>query len=417
MASWQVNRNVSSTHSVWYVSAMERLVDVLQELSQARDVKTIATIVRHAARELTGADGATFILRENDNCYYVDEDAISPLWKGMKFPMKTCISGWVMENAQLVLIDNIYKDSRIPQDAYRPTFVKSLAMVPIRRSAPIGAIGNYWAKHHTPSDEVIAVLQALADTTSVALENAKLYEQLQIQLKNLQDSNYELSRFAWVASHDLEEPLRGIATNLQILQRDYTKHLDERGMDCIEQAANEAIRLQQLTDELMIHAHAEKVENFRPSGLDALTDRVLVEMAGAIARSHAVIHRDPLPWIWGDPLLIERLLQNVISNALKFTKPGQPPRIAIGSTQEGDMWRITMRDDGIGVAKENHDRIFGMFQRLHTQDDYPGSGLGLATCRKIVELHGGKIWIESKIDQGTAVHFTLPVPKSMQSIL
>lgn len=417
MASWQASRNVSSTHSVWYVSAIERLVDVLQELSQARDINAIAAIVRHAARELTGADGATFVLRENDQCYYVDEDAITPLWKGMKFPMKSCISGWVMEHAQPVLIDNIYKDARIPQDAYRPTFVKSLAMVPIRRSSPIGAIGNYWAKYHTPSDEVIGVLQALADTTSVALENAQLYEQLRVQLKNLQDSNYELSRFAWVASHDLEDPLRSIATQLQILQKDYSKHLDQRGADCVEQAASEAIRLQQLTDELMIHAHAEKVENFRPIGLDAIVDRVLVEMAGDIARSRAVIHRDPLPWIWGDPLLIERLLQNLIANAVKFTQPDKAPRVSIGSMQEGDMWRIFVRDEGIGVSQDHLERIFGMFQRLHTQDDYPGSGLGLATCKKIVELHNGRIWMESRVGQGSTVNFTLPVPQSVQNIL
>lgn len=145
MASWQASRNVSSTHSVWYVSAIERLVDVLQELSQARDINAIAAIVRHAARELTGADGATFVLRENDQCYYVDEDAITPLWKGMKFPMKSCISGWVMEHAQPVLIDNIYKDARIPQDAYRPTFVKSLAwyrFVVARLSALSAIIGR-----------------------------------------------------------------------------------------------------------------------------------------------------------------------------------------------------------------------------------------------------------------------------------
>lgn len=417
MSSWQASRNVSSTHSVWYVSAMERLVGVLHELSQARDLHAIAAIVRHAARELTGADGATFILRENENCYYLDEDAISPLWKGMKFPTKTCISGWVMDHAQPVVIDNIYKDARIPQDAYRPTFVKSLAMVPIRRAAPIGAIGNYWAKHHTPSDEVIAVLQALADTTSVALENASLYEQLQAQLKNLKESNYELSRFAWVASHDLEEPLRNIATQLLILQKDYGNRLDPRGMECVEQAANEAIRLQQVTDELMIHAHAEKLENFRPIGLDALVDRVLVEMAGDVSRSRAVIHRDPLPWIWGDPLLVERLLQNLISNALKFTKPNQPPRITISSMQQGELWRITIRDEGIGIQKENLERIFSMFHRLHTQEDYPGSGLGLATCKKIVALHGGTIWMESRFGKGSTVNFTLPVPQSMQSIL
>lgn len=417
MASWQASRNVSSTHSVWYVAAMERLVDVLQELSQARDIDSIANVVRLAARELTGADGATFVLRDGDQCYYADENAISPLWKGMRFPMKACISGWVMEHAQPVVIDNIYKDPRIPQDAYRPTFVKSLAMVPIRRSSPIGAIGNYWAKHHMPSDEVIAVLQALADTTSVALENANLYEQLQTQLKNLQESNYELSRFAWIASQDLEEPLRNISSNIAVLQRDYARQLDIRGNECIQHAVQEAQRLQALTDELMVHAHAEKVENFKPIGLDAIVDRVLGEMGPVIKEKHAVIHREPLPWVWGDPLLMERLLQNLLSNALKFTRAGAAPHVSISATQEGDVWRIAVIDQGIGVAKENLQRIFGMFQRLHTQDDYPGAGLGLATAKKIVELHSGSIEMQSELGQGSTVSFTLPVPQSMQKIL
>lgn len=417
MASWQASRNVSSTHSVWYVSAMERLVDVLQELSQAQDIDTIAKIVRHAARDLTGADGATFVLRDGDQCFYVDEDAITPLWKGMRFPMKSCISGWVMEHAQPVVIDNIYKDARIPQDAYRPTFVKSLAMVPIRRKSPVGAIGNYWANHQVPSDEIISVLQALADTTSVAIENVRLYDQLQVKVKNLQDSNYELSRFAWVASHDLEQPLRDIATQLQELQRHYARALDPRGQQCVEQACNDAIQLQQLTDEMMIHAHAQKVENFRPIGLDGVVDRVLTDLKADLERRHGVVHRDPLPWVWGDPALMERLMQNLISNAIKFTRPNKSPRITIAAVQDGELWRFAVQDEGIGVANENLERIFGMFQRLHTQDDYPGSGLGLATCKKIVELHGGTIWMESSPAKGSTVYFTLPVPPSIQAIL
>jgi GAF domain-containing protein len=127
---------------------MERLVAVVQELSMARELPTVMAIVRRAARELTGADGATFVLREADHCYYADEDAIQPLWKGQRFPMAACVSGWVMLNRQAAVIEDIASDSRVPIDAYRQTFVRSLAMVPIRAAAPIGAIGNYWARQH-----------------------------------------------------------------------------------------------------------------------------------------------------------------------------------------------------------------------------------------------------------------------------
>jgi len=158
----------------WYPGEMESLIGIGRQLSEMRDVHGIAAIVRDAARNLTGADGATFVLRDGEQCYYVDESAIAPLWKGKRFSMGACISGWVMLKARPVLIEDIYRDTRIPIEAYRPTFVKSLAMVPIRRGAPIGAIGNYWATQRMPTTEELSILQALADTASAALENAGL---------------------------------------------------------------------------------------------------------------------------------------------------------------------------------------------------------------------------------------------------
>lgn len=168
----------SHDSSTWYSNAMEQLIEVVQHLSMARDLGTVMDITRKAARKLTGADGATFVLRDGDKCFYAEEDAISPLWKGQRFPMKTCISGWVMMNREPAIIEDIYADSRIPADAYRPTFVRSLAMVPIRTIDPVGAIGNYWATPYKPTPEQVKVLQALANTTAVALENVRIYSEL-----------------------------------------------------------------------------------------------------------------------------------------------------------------------------------------------------------------------------------------------
>jgi len=155
------------------------LIETIQQLSLARSVKEIQAIVRHTARRLTGADGATFVLRDGDLCHYADEDAIAPLWKGQRFPMSACISGWVMLNRGPAVLPDIYADDRIPADAYRPTFVKSLVMVPIRTLDPIGAIGNYWADHHEPSDREVMLLQALADSTAVAMENVRMLGELE----------------------------------------------------------------------------------------------------------------------------------------------------------------------------------------------------------------------------------------------
>ena len=166
-------------HNTDYLRGMQRLLRALQELSLARTLPEVQDVVRHAAREMTGCDGATFVLRDGERCHYADEDAIAPLWKGQRFPLSSCISGWAMLNRQSAVIADIYVDDRIPHEAYRPTFVKSLVMVPIRQLDPIGAIGNYWATAREPTPDEVALLQSLADATSVALENVRMHEALQ----------------------------------------------------------------------------------------------------------------------------------------------------------------------------------------------------------------------------------------------
>ena len=183
-----------------YVRGMERLMRAVQELSLARDLERVQQIVRTTARELVGSDGATFVLRDAGQCFYADEDAIEPLWKGSRFPLSACISGWAMLNKTSAIIEDIYLDDRIPHDAYRPTFVKSLAMVPIRSLDPIGAIGNYWADSHLATDDEIRLLQALADATSIAMENVAVYGELERRVVDrtaeLEQANAEISKLS-----------------------------------------------------------------------------------------------------------------------------------------------------------------------------------------------------------------------------
>lgn len=402
-------------HSAYYADAMEHLIEVVKDLSHARDLDSITEIVRDAARNLTGADGATFVLRENNNCYYADENAIAPLWKGRRFPMSMCISGWVMMNAQPVVLKDIYSDSRIPVNAYRPTFVKSLAMVPIRKHAPIGAIGNYWAQQHEPTAEEVAVLQALADTTSVALENVELYSQLQGKIAELEDSNYELSCFAWAASHDLQEPLRTIVTQVEMLQKRCHDKLDERALNHIRSATDSASRLQRLIRDLLVHAKAGKNESFTEVQLADVLRNVKNDLGVMIEECGAQITSGDLPTAIGNPNLLECLLRNLLSNAMKFRTPGETPRVSVICRLEGTEWLVSVTDNGLGINAEHQDRIFGMFQRLHSRAHYDGSGIGLSTCKKIVELHGGRIWVESAPGRGSVFCFTLPVMKKQEN--
>jgi signal transduction histidine kinase len=390
---------------------MEHFIEVVQQLSHARDLDTISEIVREAARNLTGADGATFVLRENEQCYYADENAIAPLWKGRRFPMNVCISGWVMMNAKPVVIKDIYADTRIPINAYRPTFVKSLAMVPIRTHSPIGAIGNYWAEQYEPSADEIAVLQALADTTSVAMENVELYNQLQHKISELENSNYELSCFAWAASHDLQEPLRTIVTQVEMLQRRSHDKLDEKALCHIHTATDSAGRLQRLIQDLLVHARAGKHESFREVPLHEVLHNVRNDLLTSIEEYGANIECEVLPSVNGNPNLLECLFRNLISNAIKFRIPGKAPQIRIGCKREGDEWLISISDNGMGIETSYQDSVFALFQRLNPRDQYEGSGIGLSTCKKIVGIHNGRIWVESAPGQGSVFCFTLPILK------
>ncbi|MBA4789761.1 MAG: sensor domain-containing diguanylate cyclase [Rhizobiales bacterium] len=170
-----------------YARSTALLLAAVQNLSFAGSLEEIQAIVRSTARELTGCDGATFVLNDRDgaHCYYADEDAIAPLWKGRRFPQEICISGWAMRHKAPVVIPDIYADDRIPAEAYRPTFVKSLVMVPIRTRDPVGAIGNYWATRHEASAQEVQLLQALADATSLAMETVRVRQTASGHLRDL----------------------------------------------------------------------------------------------------------------------------------------------------------------------------------------------------------------------------------------
>jgi signal transduction histidine kinase len=399
-----------SRQSDWYVSAMERLVYVIQDLSQARDMDSIANIVRKAARDLTGADGASFILREGDLCHYVDEDAISPLWKGQRFPMKTCISGWVMLSGVPAVIEDIYLDERIPVDAYRPTFVKSLTMMPVRDENPVAAIGTYWATKRTATEEELSVLQALANTTSVAIENASLYNELQRKMKALEESNYELSRFAWIASHDLKSPLRAVTYLSQRVEDDMGNKFDKQSREHFNIMRSRIARMQKLLDDILEYSHTEKIMSYegaeRADG-ETIADDVLGLID--VPEGFTVRFRKDFAKLDVPRVPIQRVLCNLVNNAIKH-KDKEEGFVEIGCEEFDAHYEITVKDDGPGIDPQYHQLIFEMFQTLQPRDVKEGSGMGLAFVKKILSVYGGTIKVESEIGKGTTFRFTWPKP-------
>jgi signal transduction histidine kinase len=397
-----------------YVSpAMERLVSAIQQLSLARTMETVMAIVRRAARDLTGADGATFVLREGDLCFYADEDAITPLWKGSRFPMSACISGWVMLNRQPAAIEDIYADARIPADAYRPTFVKSLVMVPIRTESPIGAIGNYWAKPHLATDEEVRVLQALADSTSIAIENVMLYshldETVRARTADLEAANRDLESFSYSVSHDLRAPLRAVEGFGQLLFTEHAHRLDGTALNYLHRILGATKRMGQLIEDLLNLASLGRV-SMRPVSVDlsAMARQIFDELFASSPRTQVKLLIEGQMSAEGDAGLLQIALQNLFSNAWKYTSKRVEARIEFGCATEPNGQRVYhVRDNGAGFDPQYASRLFGVFQRLHADSEFPGTGVGLATVQRIIHRHGGRIWAESALDKGATFYFTL----------
>ncbi|HEY9045063.1 MAG TPA: ATP-binding protein [Ohtaekwangia sp.] len=399
--------------------SMKLLVDTVQELSLARDLETVMRIVRTAARKLTGADGATFVLRDGNFCFYADEDAIGPLWKGSRFPISICISGWAMLNKKAAVIEDIYVDDRIPVDVYRPTFVKSLAMVPIRTINPIGAIGNYWAEQHIPSEEEVTLLQSLADITAVTLENVNVYSELEQRVKDrtqqvesankeLQIVNKELESFSYSVSHDLRAPLRAIMGFTKMLEEDYEKVLDDEGKRILGVIQRNAGKMDNLINDLLKFSRLGRKE-IQKTSIDTLklVQSTLHELNTSIAH-RAIIQIDALLPSYADYTLLGQVWTNLLSNAIKYSSKKENPLIEIGSYKKDSEHIYFVKDNGTGFDMAYADKLFGVFQRLHKPSDFEGTGVGLALVQRITARHGGSVWAEATVNEGATFYFSLP---------
>ncbi|MFI6142257.1 ATP-binding protein [Streptomyces griseus] len=237
-------------------------------------------------------------------------------------------------------------------------------------------------------------------------EEARL--RLDVQAADLQRSNAELEQFAYVASHDLQEPLRKVSSFTQLLQRRYGGQLDERADQYIDFAVDGANRMQTLISDLLNFSRVGRVHNaHRSIELDTVLEETLSALSVAIEETGATITHDPLPALVADPSQMAMLWQNLIGNSVKFRRPGEVPRIHVTAAAESGLWRFTVTDNGIGIPPEYAEKIFVIFQRLHTKDTYSGSGIGLAMCKKIVEFHGGTITIDPDYRDGARITFTL----------
>ena len=285
------------------------------------------------------------------------------------------------------------------------------------RAAADEVAGGDYSHHIQPSGP--ADLRALSEAVEgmrselvTALDASRAAQSvLDAQAAELRRSNAELEQFAYVASHDLQEPLRKVASFCQLLEKRYSDKLDERGLKYIEFAVDGAKRMQVLINDLLTFSRVGRATDVRvPVPLDQPLDAAVTALSAAVEETGAVIERPgPLPEVMGDPTLLGMLWQNLIGNAIKFRAPDRAPVIQVTAAAQPDGgWQIGVADNGIGVPAEFAEKVFVIFQRLHARDAYPGTGIGLALCKRIVEQHGGQMGLDTTYEGGTRICFTLP---------
>lgn len=284
--------------------------------------------------------------------------------------------------------------------------------LPVRTEGP----GEIASLAHAVDAMRVELVARMASEARSRAEIAEAHEQVLEQAEELRRSNRDLEQFAYVASHDLQEPLRKVASFTQLLQKRYGGELDERADQYIEFAVDGAKRMQRLIQDLLGFSRVGRSagEAVEVDLVEACATAVTT-LDAAVEESGGQVEVGDLPVVLGQQTLLVQLFQNLVGNALKFRHPDRMPRVTLGAVRREDAWELWCSDNGIGIDQQYADRVFVIFQRLHAKDAYEGTGIGLALCKKIVEFHGGEIWLDTDVSQGTTIRWTLPDPREVGS--
>jgi signal transduction histidine kinase len=328
----------------------------------------------------------------------------------MTLPCGVGLPGLVWQKKKPAWIDNLGKEKNFPRAGLaEKAGLQSALAFPIQANGRICGVAEFFTTMaEQPDQSLLEVVAILGSQMGQFIERKRAEEQLRQASSELVHSNTELQQFAYVASHDLSEPLRMVVSYLQLLVDRSRDRLDAESHEFIGYAIDGAQRMQALIDDLLAYARVgNRGQAFEKVDCEQVFRGVLANIKVTVEESDAVIEHGQLPVVNGDPVQLTQVFQNLITNAIKFRGPA-PPRIFVDARRSNGEWIIQVKDNGIGINPKDYDRVFVLFQRLHTRQEYPGTGMGLAICKKIIERHGGKIWVESKPGEGTTFYFTLP---------
>ncbi len=356
------------------------------------------------------------------------EDVIRGLKAGADYYLtKPCADDIVLRRVELALAAPVLKRSEEPAEELEITYAGDKYIITSDRQQILRLLLSTYEGAVRQNQELVRVqlelqrfneqLEKRMRERTAALrdeiaERERAEEELKQTLVDLERSNKELEQFAYLSSHDLQEPLRMVASYVQLLARRYQGKLDSDADEFIAYAVEGATRMQWLINDLLNYSRVgTRGKAFELSDCAAVLERALANLETAIEESGAVVTLDPLPTVMGDDVQLAQLFQNLIDNAIKF-RSDKPPEVHIGVERADSGWLFSVRDNGIGIDPQYAERIFVIFQRLYSRREYPGTGAGLAICKKIVERHGGRIWVESERGKGSTFYFTLPMSET-----
>jgi PAS domain S-box-containing protein len=389
------------------------LAAATRQFSSSLQLQDLLPTICRTAREIADADGAAFILRDGKQVHYAEEDAIEPLWKGQRFPITRCVSGWAILEQKPAIIEDIYADPRVPIESYESRFVKSLVMMPVRSRNPLGAIGVYWAQKRKAGDREVELLEALADAAHIALINTQLYEQTKSAREQAEEANRLKDEFLATVSHELRTPLNAMLGWTRMLRMGTLDETTcERALETIERnAKSQAQLIEDLLDVSRIISGKMRLD-VQPvelaSVIRSAIDSVRPAADAKSIRLNAALDPRAGP-VLGDPTRIQQIVWNLLSNAIKFT-PGDG-KVQVRLERVNSHIEITVSDTGIGIKPDFLPCVFDRFRQADSTltRRQPGLGLGLAIVRHLVELHGGSIHPYSA-GEGQGATFTVKLP-------
>jgi signal transduction histidine kinase len=386
-------RSSLSVTPLWLLGAVGGLFIALGAVQASLRLEAGASLTA-AVIDFTLVAGPGFVLLYGT--YRVSESSLTP-------PLYGRITGWALGGVALMLAIVWLLSFNPAGDLDNPLRAAVIG-------AGIGANGGFLVGTNE-AQSILSADEAERRNRKLAATNRELEEtksELEETVAQLERSNERLEQFAYAASHDLQEPLRMVSSYLQLLENRYADDLDEEALEYVDFAVDGADRMREMIDGLLQYSRIQSDgEHLEPVDLNAVVEDARDNLEIRIRQSGAEITVEDLPQVVGDESQLRQVFQNLLENAIKYSGEGRP-KVEVEAERSGDGWLLAVSDDGIGVDPDHHDRIFGMFKQLHGGEEASGAGIGLPLCKRVVERHGGEMWLESEPGEGSTFYFTIP---------